>query len=317
VKHSLRTLVALAFACTVCTVHAGVPKDLPYPAAKPDALEIARQVYFVNHFYSVRNVSFERKGNHKITVMATRGKGKPLEISTLRRFLNNAYDKSQIKARDLVLFHSGNLIGSGMLVTTFTHEAKPPYYSTWLPALKRVRHFSEPAHDEAWSGSDLTYGDVYLREPRHETHELIGQQPFPDCLGSMELDERERSNRYLEQFPGPQCAHQGKEVYQLKSTTTFRDWWYDYRISYVDTHSFADYRTDYYKDEKLIKRIDRDWHVMQGVEDPRGVYWRYWYALSYGDNHETMVAVPPDLVKWNRDMDNDFWSVETMQHLRR
>ena len=307
----------MGLASCVFTAHAGVPKDLPYPGEAPDAEEIARQVYFVNHFYSVDNVSFERKGNTKITVMATREKGKPARINTLRRFLNNAYEKSAIKARDLALFHSGHSSGSGILVTEFNDDAKPSYYSTWLPALKKVRHFSEPAHDQAWSGSDLTYGDVYLRKPEHETHELLGTETFTDCLGSMQLSDKERKNRYLKQLPDPQCAHQGKEVYKLKSVTNFRDWWYDHRISYVDTTTFADYRTDYYKGDKRVKRIDRDWDPMQGIDDPRGIYWRYWYAVSYLKDHETMVAVPADMVKWNRDMENDFWSVDTLKRMRR
>jgi len=316
-KQSSKTLGYLALAICTGMAQAGVPKDLPYPSETPSDDEIARQTYYVNHFYSVDNISFERQGKSRITVMATRAKDRPADVSTMRRFLNNAYERSAMKARDLALFHSGKLTGRGILVTEFKDDAKPPYYSTYLPALKKVRHFSEPAHDDAWSGSDLTYGDVYLRKPEHETHELVGKELFSDCLGSMQLSDKERKARYLKQLPGPQCSHKGKEVYKLKSDTTFKDWWYDYRVSYVDTQTFADYRTDYYKGEELIKRIDRDWESMSDIDDPRGVYWLYWYAITYGTGHETMIAVPAEMVKWNRDMENEFWSIDTLRQMRR
>ena len=316
-NQSAKVLGSLALAICVDIVHAGVPQDLPYPGETPGADDIARQVYYVNHFYAVKNISFERQGKTKITVMATRAKDKPVDVSTMRRFLNNAYERSAMKARDLALFHSGKLTGRGILVTEFKDDSKPPYYSTFLPALKKVRHFSEPAHDEAWGGSDLTYGDVYLRKPEHESHALLGKEVFTECLGSMQLSDKERASGYLEQLPGPQCAHQGKAVYKLQSDTKFNDWWYDYRVSYVDSETFADYRTDYYKDAKLIKRIDRDWESMPDIDDPRGVYWRYWYAISYDTGHETMVAVPAEMVKWNREMENEFWSIDTLRQMRR
>jgi hypothetical protein len=49
----------------------------------------------------------------------------------------------------------------------------------------------------------------------------------------------------------------------LKSTTKFENWWYDYRISYVDTKTFVDYRTEYFRDGQKIKVIDRDWVSMK------------------------------------------------------
>ncbi len=314
-------LVKLIGVCSLAiasqTVVAGVPKDLAYPEATPSADAIAQQVYFVNHFYAVRNVSFERKGKNHIAVLAKRPKDGRASTDSFRRFLNNAYQEGAIKARDMVLFHSGSLLGSGILVTDYNDDSKTQSYSVWLPETRKLNEFTEPAQDTAWSDSDFTYGDVYLRKPEHEKHELLGTATLDDCLGAMKLSDREASKTYLKQLSEPQCEHKGKAVYQLKSTSTFDNWWYDHRISYVDTRTFADYRTDYFRNGKQVKRIDRDWTPMPGIDDPRAQFWRYWYGTTTETGHETMVNVPASMVQWNKDMESDFWSEDTLKALRK
>ncbi|MCP4043700.1 MAG: outer membrane lipoprotein-sorting protein, partial [Gammaproteobacteria bacterium] len=266
-------------------------KDLTYPTGTPSAEEIAKQVYFVNHFYGVKNLIIQRKGKTHVTVLASRAKGKKPIINTLRRFLNNEYIDGEIMAKDMALFHSGKLSGTGMLITTFVDDAKSQSYAIWLPALKKIRRFAEPPHEDAWGRSDFTFGDVYLRKPHHESHELMGVDTFKDCLGAMQLSKKEMKNRYLKQLNSSQCAHKGKSVYKLKSTTKFQNWWYDYRISQVDTTTYADYRTEYFKDGKKIKIIDRDWVSMR-LDDPRSLFFRYWYGKNLVTEHETMINIP-------------------------
>jgi len=291
-------------------------KNLPYPKGEVGADEIARQVYFVNHFYAVNNIFLGREGKRKITTLVTRDKDGKRMINTLRRFLNNDYKEGDVRAKDMALFHSGKLMGRGMLVTEYKDEAKSQHYAVWLPAKKGISHFPEPAHDETWGDSDLTFGDVYLRKPQHESHELLGKETLKDCLGAMALSDTDKKRRYLKQLSAPQCGHKGKEIYKLKSTTKFKDWWYDHRVSYVDTKTFADYRTEYFKGGKKIKTIDRDWTTMR-LDDPRGSYWRYWYVKNDATGGETMINIPKEIISWNEDAETEFWSEETLTHMRR
>jgi hypothetical protein len=310
-------IAGLSGALALATVtHADVAKDFPYPSGVASAEDIAHQVFFVNHFYAVKNLFIQRQGRKHVTVLASRAPGKKAKINTLRRFLNNDYDDGVIRAKDMALFHSGELSGTGMLIIDYEDDTKSQSYSIWLPALKKIRRFAEPPHDDSWGGTDFTFGDVYLRKPRHETHELLGTETFEDCLGAMQLSEKERKNRYLKQLHPPQCEHKGKKVYKLKSTTKFQNWWYDYRISYVDAKTFADYRTEYFKDEKKIKIIDRDWTSME-LNDPRGILWRYWYGKNLITGHETMVSIPDKFVTWNRDEGPELWDEEMLKRLRR
>ena len=303
----------LAVSLAVChPALAGVPKDLPLPSGTPDADELAAQVYFVNHFYAFENYGIGEKDD-KITVLLNKPAGDSPHEVTLERYLNNEYDDGVIKAKDIAIFRSGKLRGTGMLIVDYVADDKSQSYSIWLPALRKIRRFAQPAHDDAWGGSDFTFGDVTLRKPLHETHELLGTETFDSCLGGIE----DVQSRYLQEVPVASCDHKGKEVYKLKSTTKFDNWWYDHRVSYVDTSNYADYRTEYFKDGVMVKVIDRDWTSL-GVDDPRGQSWKYWYGRDLKTGHETWAIIPEEVVTFNSDeRDEDFWTERTLRRIRR
>lgn len=294
---------------------AGVPKDLPYPTGDVTGDQLADQVYFVNHFYAFDEFGINKKGR-TITVLVNKAAGKKPTTITVERFLNNKYDDGVIKAKDLAIFRSGKLKGTGMLITDYVDDSKSQQYSIWLPALRKIRRFGEPAHDDAWGGTDFSFGDVTLRKPQHETHENLGKATFGDCLGYAELAEGDK-NRYMKKLPKEgSCAPKGKEVYKLKSTTKFDNWWYDHRISYVDSKSFADYRTEFFKGGEHIKTIDRDWGDSK-TDDPRSVYWRYWYGTTFATNHETWAVIPAEIVEFNADHDQSKWTEKTLRKIKR
>ncbi len=305
-------IVATALAGLSCTALAGVPKDLPLPSGEPSAKEIADQVYFVNHFYAFKNYGITKKGK-TITVLINKAKGKRPTTVTLERYLNNDYPPSDaIKAQDLAIFRSGKLRGTGMLITDYNDDNKSQSYAIWLPALRKIRRFAQPAHDDAWGGTDFTFGDVTLRKPKDETHELLGKATFPGCLGSIPGVKV----RYLPKPPEPSCFAKGKEVYKLKSTTKRQNWWYDYRVSYVDTQTFADYRTEYFKGGKQVKVIDRDWRPLES-DDPRAQSWGYWYGKTFATGHETWAVIPPEVVEVNHNWPRRMWSERTLRKIKR
>ena len=122
---------------------AGVPTDLPYPTGTPTAEQIADQVYFVNHFYAVKNFSIIQDGN-TITVIINKTKGETPTTITVERRLNNDYDDGVTKGKDLAIFRSGKLRGTGMLIVDFVDDSKSQSYSIWLPALRKIRRMTTP-----------------------------------------------------------------------------------------------------------------------------------------------------------------------------
>ncbi|MBL3601156.1 MAG: outer membrane lipoprotein-sorting protein [gamma proteobacterium endosymbiont of Lamellibrachia anaximandri] len=310
----LRKLVAAIAVVPVllsAEAFAGVSKNLPMPTGAPDANAIADQVYFVNHFYALKNYGITKKGR-TMTVLVNKSKGKKPTTIALERYLNNDYSDSAINAMDLAIFRSGKLRGTGMLITDYTDENKSQAYAIWLPALRKIRRFAEPAHDDAWGGTDFTFGDVTLRKPKHETHELLGTETFNDCLGTI-ADVKVKN---LKNPPEAACQHKGKEVYKLKSTTKKQNWWYDHRVSYVNTKTFADYRTEFFKGGEKIKVIDRNW-VSLDQDDPRAQSWAYWYGKTFASGHETWAVIPDAIVKFNQNWKKSKWSEKTLRKIKR
>jgi len=291
-------------------------KALSYPSGDLSADEIAEQVYFVNQFHGYNRYSIEKDGN-TVTVIVNRSEGKKPTTLTVERLKNNDYTDGDVRSKEVAIFRSGKLRGTGMLIVDFEDDSKSQSYSIWLPALRKVRRFAEPAQDDAWGGTDFTFGDVILRKPHHETHELLGKETFDDCLAIMDVPDNQK-NRYMQNLPAEgSCAPKGREVYKLKSTTKFPNWWYDYRVSYVDTETFADYRTEYFKNGKMVKIIDRDW-VSLGKDDPRQLSWGYWYGKTLDSGHETWAVIPQEVVKYNTtDKPSGYWSERTLRKIRR
>jgi hypothetical protein len=316
--HSLRMRTAFAGVVLFAAgaAQAGVPKDLAYPSGQLTADQIIEQTYFVNHFYAYKNYAITEK-DKQITVLLNRSEGKKPTTNTIERYLNNDYSDGVVNARDLAIFRSGKLRGTGMLITDYVDDAKSQSYMIWLPALRKIRRFAQPGHDEAWGGSDFTFGDVALRKPQHENHELMGEETFADCLGYMALGEGDHS-RYTKNVPTEgSCTPKGKAVYKVKSTTKFENWWYDYRVSYIDKQSFADHRTEYFKDGKKIKLIDRNWVPLGKSDDPRALGWGYWYGKTLGTNHETWAVIPAEVNAVDAEYKGDWWSEKTLRKIKR
>lgn len=318
----LNSLRSGIVACTVATTLsfnalAGVAKDLPYPSGNLTADQIIDQVYFVNHFYAFNNYAITEK-DRDITVLVIKGEGKTPTTNTLERYLNNEYaDDDAIKAQDLAIFRSGKLKGTGMLITDYQDDAKSQSYMIWLPALRKIRRFAEPAHDDAWGGSDFTFGDVSLRKPFHETHELLGKETFNDCLGFIAFADDEHT-RYTKDLPkSGSCDHKGKEVYKVKSTTKFENWWYDHRVSYIDSKTFADYRSEYFKNGEMIKVVDRDWVPLGKSDDPRAVGWGYWYGKTLATGNQTWAVIPANVNTVDAEYKKDWWSESTLRRIKR
>ena len=310
-KH-LALSVALATSLVSSVAMATVSKDLAYPSGSVSANDVANQNYFVNHFYSFGNYAITKKGK-EITALILRAKGSNPLTLTLERYLNNKPTKTGVNAQDLAIFRSGKLKGTGMLITDFVDQNKSQSYEIFIPSIRKVRRFAEPARDDAWGGSDFTFGDVTLRKPKHDNHELLGKTKFSGCLGVMKDVKR---NKYTQKANiVADCSTDGKEVYKLKSTANTANWWYDHRISLIDAKTFADYRTEYFKGGKHIKTIDRSW-ASANLDDPRASYWGYWYGKTNTTGHETMAFIPSTITKVNHKYKaKNLWSTRTLKKM--
>jgi len=295
---------------------AAAMEPLPYPTGPLSADEIVQQVYHAAHGGLIRNAVAKRNGNDVALVinrvpLAARAPGRKPVVQTFDTYINNRPGDPAIESQQMAILTSGKAKGTGVMFTRFTDDARGAMITMWLPALRKIRQINEPSHEDTWFGTNITYGELVLRQPEDETHELLGEDTFKDCLGTMEFEEWE-SSRYTGGLPESQCGHKGKPVYLVKSSTKFRNWWYDYHITEIDQKSFAPYRTVYFKGDQRIKTVVIDWQPL-GEADPRVTYPRYIYAVSLDDGRDSLVYVPRETITLNVDIPDSFWSEQTLQ----
>lgn len=306
-----RMPAAASLLLLACTAHA---------APAMDGMAIAREVYTATHGGLVINAVSKRNGQDSAVVinrvpLAMRHAGRRPIVQTFDTFVNNRPADPELESIRLAILTSGKAKDAGVMLENYKDTARSSVITLWLPALRKFRRISEPAHDDVWFGSTITYGEISLRRPEHEVHELIGEAVFDDCLPVMELTPEEQG-RYTLNLPEPQCGHKGRPVYVLKSTTKFNKWWYDYHISEIDKESFALYRTVYYKGDEKVKSIFIDWQSLDRP-DPRITYPRYIYAVMHTDGKDSMVFVPRSTIALDVDLPDDFWTAQTMENYGR
>lgn len=307
----------------------GAAVDIAYPTTTPSPAGIIAQTWYVNHFRAVRNYAIRKQGEAIPYLVYRNNEGK-YRFRTLERFLRNDFHSdSNLLSQDIAIFrYPAAVNGTAFLISDFLDAQRSQELIVWLPALRKPRRFTQPNHDDAYAGTDWNFDDVSLRRPEHETHELLREEPFSQALeGGGQLHVLDVPDAQRPNFIGypPQAHHDfaARPCYVVKSTTTFKDYWYDYRISWIDKETFADYRTLSYKDGKLLKIIDRDWRPMRNhlesadVADPRALYWVMWYGKTLTTGHESMAVIPPTTSAWNADLPADTWSIGHLERTER
>ncbi|MBT4760271.1 MAG: outer membrane lipoprotein-sorting protein [Bdellovibrionaceae bacterium] len=161
----------------------------------------------------------------------------------------------------------------------------------WLPQLRKVRRISEPLPDDSWFGANFTQGDMKLRLPIDENHEIIETTLFNSCAQGIKISKKSQWHSYTQnQVP---CMSKGKEVFVLKSRPSAEyPANYDYRISYIDTKTYADYRTEYYENNKLVKEIEKNW-LPAGMPMPRAQIFSHWYVKDHRTSSESLLIMMP------------------------
>jgi hypothetical protein len=130
------------------------------------------------------------------------------------------------------------------------------------------------------------------RVSNDENHEVIAsQQQYNQCARNIELPKDSQWYMYS-QMPVP-CVSKGKKVLVMKSTP--KDSYpadYDYRVSYIDAETYADYQIDFYKDGKLVKEIVKNWLPIE-MPMPRAQVFSHWYVINHTNQTETLMVMQP------------------------
>lgn len=292
-----------------------VPKTLSYPHQPLQGSELADQVFFVNHHYAFAQFPLSHQPKGKMIIVKKSARGKT-SVSVAERYLNHTF-KAPVQSKDLIIFLNGTLKSQGILITEYVDGWKSPSMEVWIPSLRKVRRFPFPALADHWAGTQFTYGDMGYRQPFWESHEVVGQEIFEGCLQMMTGIEQKVS-KWTQALPPASCVADGKSVYILKSTRKGQGW-YDYRLSYVDIETFADYRVTYYKNNQMIKQLDKGW-ISMGMQDPRAIMHQYGFMQNRQTGASSLIILENSPLKYAsqlKNRQNRFWSPQTLTKLHR
>ncbi|MEA1879039.1 MAG: hypothetical protein U9N11_00120 [Campylobacterota bacterium] len=285
------------------------------PSYALSANDIALKSYNINHSIDVKNMMIEKKGRRSI-LSVSRMPGKKLRITATERYLSNEYE-GKIESKDLIIIRSGKLNGLGVLMTSYIDPRRSHEYLMWIPALRKVRRMAEPKEAGLGAGDIAFLEDAKLRRFHEERYVLLKTKKMKLVLKMMPFSKGELG-RYSKYIPyKKETIINGRHIHVLKSIYKAKNHWYDYRISYVDSKYFTDYKTDYYKDGKKIKEVYRHWVDVGSDSGVKFKMWYYWYSKDTQNSYEMMTYVPLKNIKINQKVKKSFWTTQTLEKIKR
>ena len=300
-------------------VFAIVDKTLAYPKDSKNitAQDIINQVYFVNRHYAVKDFALEKVGRD-VTLILRKVVNKRPTVNKIVAYIDNECKDKTLSSKDLYVFTSGKLKGVSTLITEFKDKSISEVYQVWLPALRRIKKFAEPRHDDVLGEIDFALiSDVKMRKPDDETHTLMARKKFGQILQTMKID-KNHLTRDTKKIPGPSKEFINHEVYVVKSTIKNDEYsWYNYRVSYVDIKTFVDYKTEYYKKGQKIKVIDRVWAALPNISDPRAQRWVTWFSTNLETKTEQLTYTPANVVMFNKNYPDSLWSSKNLKKFKK
>ncbi|MDQ7083649.1 MAG: outer membrane lipoprotein-sorting protein [Sulfurovum sp.] len=280
------------------------------------AEEIAQKSYDVNHAMAFKNIMIKKRNRSSI-ISVSRSVGVKPRITAVERFLSNDYDDGVVKSKDIIIIRSGKLNGLGILMTSYLDPKRSHQFMMWLPALRKVRRMAEPQDAGIGAGDIAFLQDVKLRRFDEEKYTLM-QTKVMDIELLMMAFKKGELGRYGKGFPYKKSTKiRKRKIYVVKSTYKKKAHWYDYRISYIDSEYFTDYKTKYYKNGKHIKEVHRHWTSIGNNTKSTLKIWYYWYSKDTDTGYEMATYIPKKRIKTNQNIKNAFWHTRTLKKIKR
>lgn len=285
-----------------------------------DALQAAKRSYEIEHFQGFEQLAVGYEQAPDMRLFSFSG-GALSEIAT-ERLLRHEAQTDGLLTLDRVSFHSGKLRGNAILLES--KAGQPGKFMMWLPSLRKLRRFAEPALNDVWAGSNLSYGDLYLRRPEHEKHTLL--ESAESELGCLK-DILALASEILQKLPSPErkpwCYSAKRAVITLRSEPVYAGAEYAYRLRTLDAISFAEYRAEYFDAQgHKLKQLEKAWYRVTEAP-PDQWLWRFWSVRVFADEAvgqdraQSLAWIPVDAIAINPGLPRKLWSERALRKIRR
>lgn len=156
--------------------------------------------------------------------------------------------------------------GVSFLIWDYASEGKPDDLWLYLPALRNTRRITSRDQNDAFMGSDLTFGDMGQRRLDEDVHKKIGEEVF-----------RKVPCDVVESIP--------KEKGSI----------YSKKVTWVSKKDYTIEKIDYYDTNKrLLKRQTIDWQTFKGTGKATGTdifVWEKTDIVNVQTRHKTIFLV--------------------------
>lgn len=247
-----------------------------------DLKKIVKATYDNNHFTKYENYSMQKQ-KRKMPILFHK-KGKRQSKLYFEQFQDNSDSE-----KHLFVYHSGRYKGLKVLLKI---DEEKTDVDIWVPQLKKTIGVSSFDKSKFWNGSNFTYAEILLKNLDDCTYEILGQthcHPHSRDLDSFKVDNY--------------CVVEKKSIVKVKSTPKHSPALYDYSISYIDEKTSHDYKIDYFRDDKLVKTIEKGWYK----ESEGRVLVGYWYAKNHEDETESLIYIPKGSHIYNTKFSKSFF----------
>jgi len=148
--------------------------------------------------------------------------------------------------------------GVSFLIWDYSEKNKPDDLWLYLPALRMVRRISAQDQNDAFLGSDLTFGDMGQRRLDEDTHTFLKEEDY-----------------------------RGTPSYLVESLPREKESLYSKKVSWISKEDWTLLKIDYYdRNKKLLKRQTIDWQTIDDL-----YVWKQTRVTNVQNGHRTVFEV--------------------------
>jgi outer membrane lipoprotein-sorting protein len=249
---------------------------LVYPAA-----EGARQAPVFTGLEVMKKKSEAYMANAQISRVTLRlftKEGDEKKIVT-RRYWKNFKGKEGMATKTLFFTEfPPDAKGTGFLIWNYTEAGKPDNLWLYLPSLRQSRQVSSRQQDDAFMGSDLTFGDMGLRRIEEDDHKLLKEEA---------------------------CGTE--QCYVVESVSKDKEGVYSKKVLWITKTDFITMKIDYYdRKGELLKTQKMNWQEASGYKA-----WKSSEVVNVQTRHKTIFEIS-DLIM-NPALSDDTFTERTLK----
>jgi len=175
------------------------------------------------------------------------------------RFWKNYRSKKGVDSKMLLITEfPPDSRGISFLIWDYSKKNKGDDLWLYLPALRMVRRISAQDQNDAFLGSDLTFGDMGQRRLDEDVHTFLKEE-----------------------------AYRGTPVYLVESAPIEKSSIYSKKTSWISKKDWTVLKIDYYdRNKKLLKRQTIDWQTVNGL-----FVWKETNVTNVQNGHRTLFGV--------------------------